>query len=770
MITGVLLAYGFVNPAFLGGLGLVAAPIIIHLLSRRSYRRLDWAATHFLLQAEKQNRRRVRFEQWLLVALRCLALALLTLLVARPFVQPGIIASLLGARGVVQRIAVLDDSASLSYRVGPAAEFADLRDATVRLLNWLHQDAAGDPVTLYLTSRPQQPLVADKVLSDADLADLRAQLERLTPTPMPANPQRVFQHIAARLSAARSVPADIFVFSDFQRSEWIAGSAGAPAAFAALTESDASRARVILIASGVDPRDNLAIIDLSAPRPQTIAGVSAQVVARVVNYGRATRSALTLQVDVDGAPLPPIVVDPLSPGQERLVTGEATIADVGFHELRASIGAVDAFEWDNARLLSLNVKPAIALLLVNGQSTGGGRDDGAHLLQTALSPPGTIASGNQIEVVDPGDLDTADLRRFDVVLLCNVPAISEAAQAALRRFVSDGGGLAIFMGDAISDAAEFTRTLRADDAGLLPLPVVGMLRDVEPPTGVGLFRVGEHPVTTLLPALAAPAESPRFHGYFAAEEPVSLSRDSDSPTRPQVLARFSDRAQSPALVERRIGDGRVIWFASSVDLAWNNWAQAVDGSYVVWLLELTQHLARRELSPPTVNAGQRLTIQSAAEGAGGALFKSPAYPDRAAVDGAMRELERQASSRVAFDGPIADLLGAWRVELSTSAGVHTALISANLDPIKSDLAVAARGELDRALAGVPHEYVATVDAFLRGREQSRIELWPAVLVLVFATLLAEHALAWWFGTPRATRPAGRYGRPARAAWQSQTSG
>ena len=83
-----LLAAWFVNPALLGGLGLVALPILIHLLSRRQYRRIEWGAMRFLLEAEKETRRRTRFEQWLLVALRCLAMALLALLVARPFVQP----------------------------------------------------------------------------------------------------------------------------------------------------------------------------------------------------------------------------------------------------------------------------------------------------------------------------------------------------------------------------------------------------------------------------------------------------------------------------------------------------------------------------------------------------------------------------------------------------------------------------------------------------------------------------------------------------------
>ena len=79
------LAVGFVTPAFVGaGLLLASIPIIIHLLNRRRFKTVDWAAMTFLLRAMRKNRRRVRFEQWLLLAVRCSVLCLLGLALARP--------------------------------------------------------------------------------------------------------------------------------------------------------------------------------------------------------------------------------------------------------------------------------------------------------------------------------------------------------------------------------------------------------------------------------------------------------------------------------------------------------------------------------------------------------------------------------------------------------------------------------------------------------------------------------------------------------------
>ena len=75
-----------VNPAlFMLGVASISSPIIIHLLNKRKFKRIDWAAMDFLLEADKKNRRRVRLENLLLLLLRCLACILIGALLARVF-------------------------------------------------------------------------------------------------------------------------------------------------------------------------------------------------------------------------------------------------------------------------------------------------------------------------------------------------------------------------------------------------------------------------------------------------------------------------------------------------------------------------------------------------------------------------------------------------------------------------------------------------------------------------------------------------------------
>lgn len=103
----------FTHPGFLAVAGaLISAPIIIHLINRMRFKRIRWAAMEFLLKAQKRNRRRLIIEQLILLALRCLLVALVGLLVLR-FV--GFSFADIGSKPALH-IVVLDDTLSMADR------------------------------------------------------------------------------------------------------------------------------------------------------------------------------------------------------------------------------------------------------------------------------------------------------------------------------------------------------------------------------------------------------------------------------------------------------------------------------------------------------------------------------------------------------------------------------------------------------------------------------------------------------------------------------
>ena len=111
----------FLQPWMLIALPLAAIPIIIHLINQRRYQTKQWAAMMFLLSANRMNRGYARVRQWLILALRALAIAALVIAIGRPLASgslgSGIVGSVAGS-GTANTIVLLDRSPSMQQRDG----------------------------------------------------------------------------------------------------------------------------------------------------------------------------------------------------------------------------------------------------------------------------------------------------------------------------------------------------------------------------------------------------------------------------------------------------------------------------------------------------------------------------------------------------------------------------------------------------------------------------------------------------------------------------
>src|ERR1700758_4012537 len=107
-----IFALGFANIPLLYGLAAASIPILIHLLNRRKFREVPWAAMRFLLAAIRKNQRRIRIEQWILLAIRTLIILMVVTAMAKPFLESfGVVI----AGRAVHRVLVLDASMSMGY-------------------------------------------------------------------------------------------------------------------------------------------------------------------------------------------------------------------------------------------------------------------------------------------------------------------------------------------------------------------------------------------------------------------------------------------------------------------------------------------------------------------------------------------------------------------------------------------------------------------------------------------------------------------------------
>src|SRR3954468_12362790 len=115
----------------------------------------------FLLRAMKKNRRRLKFEQWILLATRCAVLVLVATALARPMgCQDSAIARIAGQRNALHVI-VLDNSYSMAYEAGRPDAPTHLDRAKKMAKELIETFAAGgESVSIVVASRPASAVLA----------------------------------------------------------------------------------------------------------------------------------------------------------------------------------------------------------------------------------------------------------------------------------------------------------------------------------------------------------------------------------------------------------------------------------------------------------------------------------------------------------------------------------------------------------------------------------------------------------------------------------
>jgi hypothetical protein len=120
----------FLAPLWLALAGAAAVPLLLHLLRRRAGVRVPFPAARYLARAEQEHSARVRLRNWLLLALRVLALVCVALAAARPLVGGGA-----GGRAPAALAVVLDNSASSSLVAGGRPVLDALREQALAALD-----------------------------------------------------------------------------------------------------------------------------------------------------------------------------------------------------------------------------------------------------------------------------------------------------------------------------------------------------------------------------------------------------------------------------------------------------------------------------------------------------------------------------------------------------------------------------------------------------------------------------------------------------------
>lgn len=682
---------GLLAPLFLLGLAAIAAPLAVHLMQRDRREAVEFPSLMFLQRIPYRTSRRQKIRHWPLFVLRCLALVLLVAAFARPFVRDSLaFAAGDGAREVV---ILLDRSYSMGYGDRWTRATAAVREA----IDGLRPE---DRATLVLFAAD-----AEAGAPTSDPAALRAALDAAQPGAGGTRFAPALRVARRLLEPAERVRREVLVVSDFQRLGW-------SAAGNELRMPEGTQVRIADVGDG--ETSNAAVTGVELGREREGGREWATVAARIVHRGSAPPGDISATLELNGREIERKMVAVPAGG-----AGRVTFTRVALPE-GESRGVVrldaDRLAADDAFHFVLVPGSALSLLLV--EPTGAPASHALYLSR-ALSIGGRPPV--DVDVLRGAALTAGELAGRSVVVLHDAAPGEEAARR-LRAWVERGGGLIVAAGERGG-----ARSWPAALAEVLP-GTVGEVVDRADGRGGRLAVLDRsHPAL-------APFDAPRSGDFSAARffRYRRLTPAADA----AVLATFDDGA--PALLERRVGEGRALLWGSTLDAYWSD--LALQPVYLPFVHQLVRYAAAYTDTRAWRTVGEGLELDRAAGDA--ATSSTGAAPPTVVVAPSGERL------RVGADGPrrvVLDEAGYYTIERAGAAGTEPArIVAVNVDAAESDLSTMPAADLVAAIAPVASETTARGVAAAGVTEEELAErqvVWWWLLLAALGTLAAEQLLA-----------------------------
>ena len=390
--------------------------MIIHLLNRRRFRIVDWAATSFLLKASRESRGKKKLKHILILICRTLAIFALIFAVARPLLG-GFLGS--GSGSVNTVILILDRSASMETKAESGAP--SYREAVITRVSQA-VEKMGSPRLLLIDS-------ASGDIQEVPSPDALPELSTTFATDTQADIPTLLTKAIDYIDETNPGQTEIWLASDMQRGDWRPTDSRWNAVRTGL-ESLPSETKLRVLSSGSELAQNVAI-ELVASR---------RVEDNLFLDLKLTRS------NGDGTSTVPITYSLTGARSAERVTMNGQ--ELRFQKrLPLSAADVDGSGWvgipsdnnprDNSVFFAFGGKEPVQSWIVSEKPSG----NTANYLRKAAAPDGFDRYSSEIIALTQTtkiDWSTASL----IVWQAQIPTGAVAAQ--LQEFATSGGSVIFF--------------------------------------------------------------------------------------------------------------------------------------------------------------------------------------------------------------------------------------------------------------------------------------------------------------------------------------
>ncbi len=613
--------FWFFNALMLAGLIAVAIPPIIHLLTRKRFDVVDWAAMQFL-QISERTRRKIYLEELLLMLLRMGLIALFVFVLAAPYISSKYFAHV-GGRGNRDIVLIFDGSYSMGYTAAGRSIHDKAKEWAIDFVGSL---SPGDSVAI-LQAKQQTTPVLGTLTTDPD--QVRTAIVNMPSPRGGVDWPAAVQAAAHILNSSQRAQREIIVLSDGQRFGWA---------------DDASLLRWELLSNKISEgsfKPRIWVVNIDPSRPADPVNWSLQPIRTsraitAVNSEVLFRTALQLHGSEE---VPPpdqvdIEVDGRSAGSIRLpgarldkgqipLSFKHRFASIGSHLVTVKIRD-DAIPGDNRQDLAVEVLPALPVLLIDGDDRPSPTVRATDFLRNALAPardpnPSVTARVIPINAFDAVHL-THDLTDEPgttprVVVFCNVPKLNPAQVEGVEKFLGDRGGVLVTCGEA-TDAKSWNDSAFRSGQGWLParlIEPIGAEDDATRaarPVAASFF----HPSVELFREMS-------IGGLADARFPRHWKVSTQGASASTAIAMLT--GSDPLLIERPFRNGRVIMSTAPLDNSWRTNLTDLP-AFVPLAHELIYYLAGARSAESNLAPGQPIRFRGSEDtGSGIVTVQTP---------------------------------------------------------------------------------------------------------------------------------------------------
>jgi len=667
---------GFLAPWFLAGLVGVALPLYLHLLKRLKSTPRRWASLMFFEARTQSSTHHRRLDHLLLLALRLAWLVLLIAAFANLFINRS------AAAFSSNRLMLLVVDNSFSMRAG--TRLADAKAAAIAVL--AGKGAARGQVAafgsqLHLQSQPIE-----------DQSALRAAVQAIQPGDGHGNFGELARAVRAIAESIRT-PIELHLFSDMQRSELAGNFAdmALPANVKLVTHAVISKSQPNWTVEAVDAPGQVWGKDVKPVRVQAV----------VAGYGTpAARRTVSLIVNGKTAATTTVTVPP---NGRATVDFPALEARYGFNRCEVKIDSADGFPADDLRRFAVQRSDPQKALLIHNYG-----DNRAPLyIGAALSAAAQLAF--TLESINVNEAADRKASNYAFIILSDLSSLPSLLENSLTDYVRSGGSLLIAAGTSAGGRSQIpifgAHIIEARDYSRVP---------------DRYMAVGSS--DSSYPGVQSASGWPGVKFYYA------LNID---PAGARVIVRLSD--QTPLLLEKRIGEGRVVLLTSGLDNLTNDFP--LNPAFVPFVEQLARYLSGSERQGGARPVDAYLELRNA-------------KGDRQGVEVTDPEGKRPLTLGEAASAQSFQLTEAGYYHFRFANGREDE-IAVNPDPKESDLDVTPDDVLSlwQGKGGASTREASAAGTLAQAKTPE--SLWWYVMLLAFAAAFAESALACrYLGTQR----------------------